>query len=224
MAKRRKSESVVVDHNRPSYRKRWAGSGSNKYNGAYYYSIEIVKYFVPAIKTDRNWVTVNTLGDGVKDHSIVFIHNNLKPQRYEWLKGFDDMVLVCGVPSTVDKVKHLGKAIYLPLSIKISDVVKYRKDKRWRFCAFAGRAEKIRRGVLPSCCDYLIGMSRERLLEAMSTYHKVYAVGRTAIEAKALGCEIGVYDKRFPDPDFWKVVDSSEAIKILQKKLDEIDG
>ena len=57
----------------------------------------------------------------------------------------------------------------------------------------------------------------------MSKYKKIYAVGRTAIQAKLLGCEIGVYDERFPDPNFWKIVDCKAAAKILQDKLNEID-
>jgi hypothetical protein len=52
---------------------------------------------------------------------------------------------------------------------------------------------------------------------------KVYAVGRTALEAKVLGCKILPYDPRFPDPDVWKIVNVDEAINLLQWELDEID-
>ena len=52
----------------------------------------------------------------------------------------------------------------------------------------------------------------------------MYAVGRSAIEAKCLGCRIKPYDKRFPDPRIWKVVDNKDAAKILQRELDKIDG
>ena len=38
------------------------------------------------------------------------------------------------------------------------------------------------------------------------------------------GCEIMPYDKRFPDPSIWRVLDNRDAAKILQQKLDEIDG
>ena len=52
----------------------------------------------------------------------------------------------------------------------------------------------------------------------------VYAVGRTASEAKALGCKLKPYDPRFPKVSFWKVIDNKDAAKILQEKLNEIDG
>lgn len=58
----------------------------------------------------------------------------------------------------------------------------------------------------------------------MANYKEVYAVGRTAIEAKALGCRIRAYDPRFPDTKRWKVVDNLEAAKRLQKEIDKIDG
>ena len=67
-------------------------------------------------------------------------------------------------------------------------------------------------------------MKREDLLRRMTQYKTIYAVGRTSIEARALGCEIMPYDKRFPDPSIWRVLDNRDAAKILQQKLDEIDG
>ena len=39
--------------------------------------------------------------------------------------------------------------------------------------------------------------------------------GRTAIQAKILGCEIGVHDTRYPDPSIWKIVDNKEAAKMV---------
>ena len=58
----------------------------------------------------------------------------------------------------------------------------------------------------------------------MARYKRVYAVGRCAIEAKILGCEVLPYDERFPNPDVWTVLDSKMAAKILQSQLDIIDG
>ena len=58
----------------------------------------------------------------------------------------------------------------------------------------------------------------------MARYEEIYAVGRTAIEAKILGCKIKVYDERFPDPNFWKVIDCAESAKTLQQILNKIDG
>lgn len=211
----------IIDHDDLRYRARWADCNVNRFNGAFYYSKEIVKNIIPLVKTDRNWITVNTLGIGY-DHSIVFIHNNKHPERYEWLTKYKDLVLVCGVPETCEKVKHLGKAIYLPLSVDVEYVKRFKAEKT-KDCAFAGRLIKKRGLELPINCDILGGLPRTKLLPAMAEYKTIYAVGRTAIEAKILGCEIGAYDPRFPDLSIWKVIDNKEAAKILQDKLNEID-
>lgn len=216
---------MIIDHTRVEYIKKWQWlNQASKYNGAYYYSHEIVENIIPEIQTDRNWITVNVRDVGV-DHSIVFIHNNMKPQNYEWLQKYDDIILVCGVESTVDKVSHIGKAIYLPLSIDVNYVKKFKK-KTHKGAAFAGRAVKRRMpGIhLPDGIYYIEGVSRDSFLKAMAGYKTIYAVGRTALEALALGCEVGAYDDRYPDVDMWQVMDNKDAAKILQDKLDEIDG
>ena len=212
---------VVIDHDYSGYRQNWHNARANRWNGAFYYSKEIVKYIIPNVKTDRNWLTINTKG-ACLDHTIVFIHNNKHPENYGWLAGYKDLVLVCGVKSTMHKVAHLGKVIYLPLSVCVEDVEKY-KRKKTKEIAFAGRAEKANCTNLPGC-ERLQGLPRTKLLPEMAKYKKIYAVGRTAIEAKILGCEVLPYDPRFPDPSIWQVLDCKEAAKILQKELDKIDG
>lgn len=213
----------IIDHNHTRYRTRRRNSGMNAYNGAYYYSIEIVRNIIPNVETDRNWITLNIPGEGC-EHSIVFIHNNLNPKNYAWLKqyGFKDLVLVCGIEETCEKVKHLGRPIYLPLSIDTKEIRKYKTEKT-KGAAFAGRKNKQNLGHLPPGIDYLHSMKREDLLRKVAAYRQIYAVGRTAIEARALSCEILPYDDRFPDPSIWKVLDNRDAAKILQKRLDEID-
>ena len=214
---------MIIDHDDRRYRDRWERLGVNKYNGAFYYSKEIVKNIIPRVETDRNWITVNVKGAGA-DHSIVFIHNNVNPDNYEWLKtyGYKDLILVCGVPQTCELVKHLGTPIYLPLSIDV-EYVKDFKQERYKEAAFAGRPPK-RKGIkLPEDIDYIEGLKRQVFLDEMAKYKTIYAVGRTAIEAKALGCRLKAYDPRFPKVSFWKVLDNKDAAKILQQKLDEID-
>lgn len=216
---------MIIDHNDPEFRQRWQSKGANRFNGAFFYSKEIVKFIIPNVKTDRNWITINTLGKGF-DHSIVFCHNNLEPERYRWLKKYKDQVLVCGVPSTCEKLKDLGKTIYLPLSVNVEDVASYRiclcdKDKD---VAFAGRPSKANGAKFQHGTDMLTNLPRTRMLRAMARYRKIYAVGRLAIEAKILGCEVLPYDPRFPDPNIWQILDSKDAAKILQKELDKIDG
>lgn len=206
---------MIIDHDHYKYRRKWRRIGGGKYNGAFYYSKEIVKYFIPAIETDRNWITVNA-GIGA-DHSIVFVHNNLHPEHYDFLKPYDDLILVCGLEETVDKVKHLGKAIYLPLSVDVEYVKQFQR-KKTKDAAFAGRPNKKNLGKLPPGIDYLQGMKRQKLLPLMSQYRTVFCVGRTAIEAKILDCEIGIYDNRFPT-DRWEILDSRDAAKMLAKEL-----
>lgn len=216
---------IVINHDHSAYRRRWKIAGKNRFNGAFYYSKEICRNIIPNVDTDRNWITVNLPGIGA-DHSVIFIHNNLHPENYDWLSKYDDIVLVCGVPETVEKVSHIGKTIYLPLSIDVEYVQQFRiPEEEMAGAAFVGRPSKrMLEGVtLPPGIPYLEGMSRPLLLPAMARYKQVYAVGRTAIEAKALGCEVLPYDPRFPDPDRWQVIDNLEAARILQLKLDEID-
>ena len=214
--------NMIVDHTHPAYKLKWEHAGTNKWNGAFYYSQEIVKSIIPLVQTDRNWITVNLPGVGC-DHSIVFIHNNKHPERYEWLRIYKDIILVCGVPETVDKVKHIGKAIYLPLSIDVGYVAQFRTDKT-KDAAFVGRPAK-RRGIeLPDGVDIIEGLPREEMLEQMAQYKTVYAVGRCAIEAKVLKCRLKAYDPRYPKVSKWKVLDNKDAAKLLQAELDKIDG
>ena len=225
---------MIIDHNHPLYKKRWEDVGINKYNGAYYYSKEIVKNIIPRIDTDRNWITVNIprqnavpqFGECGCDHAIVFIHNNLHPDHYDWLKRYKDLVLVCGIPETCSKVAHLGMPIYLPLSVDVEYVKKFQKEKT-KGKAFVGRMSK-RKGIpFPDNVDVIEGLPRPKLLAKMAEYSEIFAVGRTAIEAKVLGCKVlpmpRIMDDRFPDPDIWKVLDNKDASEILQKQLNMID-
>lgn len=216
---------MIINHDHREYRRRWRIVGKNKFNGAFYYSKEICKNIIPRVRTDRNWITVNLPGYGA-DHSIVFVHNNLHPENYDWLSKYDDIVLVCGVPETVEKVAHLGKAIYLPLSIDTEYVDQFRLPAEDRSgTAFVGRPAKrtMPEAKLPAGIRFIEGTPRGNLLAAMARCESVYAVGRCALEAKQLGVEVLPYDSRYPDPEIWQVLDNSEAAEILQRKLNEID-
>lgn len=216
---------MIIDHNNRLYQKRWKIIGKNRYNGAFYYSKEIVRNIIPLVDTDRNWITVNIPGQGC-DHSIVFIHNNLHPENYEWLKQYKDVVLVCGIKETIEKVNHIGKAIYLPLSIDTEYVKQFKlpKDKR-SGVAFVGRpAKRTMDGItLPDRIKTIEGTPRASLLMQMAQLESAYCVGRTALEAKALGVKVLPYDERFPKVSVWKVLDNKDAAKILQEELDKID-
>ena len=214
---------LIIDHTHPKYRQKWLNAGRGKYNGAFYYSKEIVRNIIPNVRTDRNWITVNVPGVGV-DHSIVFIHNTLHPEHYDWLHDYKDLVLVVGIPETIEKVAGLGKVIYLPLSIDVAEVKAYKVKEKTKGSAFVGRPAKRRNVELPDGIDFIEYLPRKELLRKMAHYETVYAVGRCAIEAKALGCKLKAYDPRFPKVSRWKVLDNKDAAKILQVKLNEIDG
>ena len=207
---------MIISHKNAIYQHMNAMQYVNRYNGAYYYSKEIIERIMPNVKTDYNWVTVN-IGK-CYDHSIVFIHNNKDTDRYQFLSEYRDLILVCGVPETCAKVAHLGRAIYLPLSIDVEEVRAHMRPKLFE-TAYAGRPSKKKGIHLPDGIDFLEGMPREELLDKMAQYKRIYAVGRTAIEAKALGCEVLPYDPRFPDPSIWRVVDNLEAAKMLQEEI-----
>lgn len=211
----------IIDHTNPQYMALRNISGNNRYNGAYYYSKEIVDNFIPNVATNRPWVTIHVKNQCM-DRAIVFIHNNKRPEKYEWLKAYEDLVLVCGIQETMEKVRHLGTPLYLPLSVDVASVAQYRTEKT-RETAFVGRPSKKKGIDLPKGIDYLEGIPRKELLAEMAKYRHVYAVGRTAIEAKVLGCEVLPYDPRFPNPDRWRILDNREAVKILQAKLNLLD-
>ena len=215
---------MIIDHTHPEYKKRRNRQGFGKYNGAYYYSKDIVKYIIPYVKTDRNWVTIRMEDVPIPDNSIVFIHNNRNPNYYEYLKDYKDLVLVTSVQNTYDNMLFFSdKVILLPLSVNIKSIEKYKVKEKTKSQAFAGRRLKMNNKI-PKECDILTDMPQSQLIKEMAKYKKIYAVGRTAIQAKILGCEIGVYDNMYPDPKLWKPIDCVEAVKILQKELDKIDG
>lgn len=214
---------MIVNHQNKAYIRKRNQLGAGQWNGAYYYSKEITDNIIPNVETDRNWVLVNIPGQAF-DHSIVFIHNNLHPENYEWLKAYKDLVLVCGIPETVEKVKHLGEAIYIPLSIDVEYVKRFKKDVKKKGAAYVGRKSKAKDYILPEGIKMIGGIPREELLKIMNGFETVYGIGRIAIEARALNCNVAPCDPRFPDPSFWKVVDNKEAATMLQKELNRIDG
>lgn len=219
---------MIIDHTNPLYvKKRNAMSKDGKYNGAYYYSREIVKNIIPNVKTDRNWITIRLPEMTVHpDHSIIFIHNNRNPNYYAYLRNYKDCILVCSLKSTAENLRFFGKTIYLPLSVDVKQVEKYRVKEKTKDVAYAGRKLKLSyfNNRVPKDVEVLSGMPQSSLLREMAKYKTIYASGRTAIQAKILGCEVLPHETNFPDSSFWKVIDNRESAKMLQKMLDEIDG
>lgn len=221
--------SYVFDHNSQAYNAYLCGLSYGRNHGAYHYSCEIVKNIIPNVKTNRSWVTVNC---GLCENgAIVFIHNNKEVEGlYGWLKDYDDLICVCSVKETCKEVERLGlgKAIYLPLSVDVAEIEKYKKPAKCKDACYVGnlwpwKMPDIVR-MVPKGTRFLTEMPRDELLTHLSMYKVAYAIGRCAIEAKILGCEVRSCDSRYPDPDMWKVLDNKKAAKMLQKELDKIDG
>ena len=219
---------MIIDHTHPLYvKKRNSMSQDGKYNGAYYYSKEIVKNIIPNVKTDRNWITIRLPEMTVHpDHSIIFIHNNRNPNYYSYLRNYKDCILVCSLPTTAENLRFFGKTIYLPLSVNVKQVEKYRVKEKTKEIAYAGRKLKLSyfNNRVPKDVEVLSGMPQSSLLREMAKYKTIYASGRTAIQAKILGCKVLPHETNFPDSSIWKVIDNRESAKMLQKMLDEIDG
>lgn len=214
---------MIIDHTHPSIVRAHLKRPHNQHNGAVYYTKEIEQFFIPTIKTNRNWVLMN-VKRLVVDNAIVFCHNNIHTEWYAKYKGLD-VILVCGMPETVEKVKEYGKAIYLPLSIDTHYVRKF-KTKQTKGTCFVGRAEK-KTDSIPAGVPCLEGLPRHELLEQLAQFHKAYAVDRCAIECKCLGVEVLPYGYGYGvehTPDFWQILDSRDAAKLLQRELDTIDG
>lgn len=210
---------MIIDHTHPEYIKKRNAKPDSKYNGAYYYSKDILKYIIPNVKTDRNWVTVRLPEVKTPDHSIVFIHNNRNPNYYEYLKSSKDLVLVCSTKHTYENMKFFSdNVILLPLSVNVKSVERYKVKEKTKDMAFAGRRCKITNKV-PSKADILTDIPQTQLIKEMANYKKIYAVGRTAVQAKILGCEIGVYDNMYPDINVWQIFDCKDSAKLLQDIL-----
>lgn len=194
--------------------------GKNKYNGGYYCSKDIVEEIMPRVKTDRNWVTVN-IGK-CADHSLFFAHNYIRPERYSFLKDYKDVVIVCHHNIVANNLQKYGKCLLLPAFIN-TDYVKQFRTEKTKGAAFVGRSE-VRKGYfIPEEVDYIENLPREELLEKMAAYKDVYAIGRTALEAKVLGCNIKAFNPLWNDTDYWHVLDVKEAAKILQDRLNRLD-
>ena len=215
--------SVIIDHKHPKSVAARRLLGKNRYNGAYFYSVEIGKYFIPTIETDRNWITIRAGEEGI-GHSIVFVHDICKyMEKYAYLRKYDDVVYVACLPEIADALSEYGKTILLPLSVDTEYVSKFRCEKD-RDVAFVGRTEWRREVEFPGGTDFIEMLPRDELLSEMARYRRVYAESRTAIEARVLGCEVIPYHPNFRDRDLWHVLDSRDAARMLQEELDRIDG
>ena len=208
----------IFDHNSPRYIKALDKLKKGRNNGAYHYSCEIVKNIIPNVKTDRSWVTINSRE--CENNAIVFIHSNVDIEdNYKWLKNFDGLICVCSVKQTCEEIERLGygKVIFLPLSVDVEYVSKFKRPKTKEACyvgnMWAWKQPDLIKYV-PAGTRFLAEMSRDELLTHLASYKVAYAIGRCAIEAKVLGCEVRTCDHRYPDPNMWQVLDNKDAAKM----------
>lgn len=216
---------MILGTNHPKYLEK-LNRITGKFNGAYYYALEIESNIIPRVKTNRNWNTIK-IDNTCLDHSIVFVHRNVDLEKtYNYLKDYEDLVLVCSNYETQKFMQRYGKAIFLPLSVDVDYVKQFKTEKTLDAC-YAGNMWRFKRQdiskYVPKETHCLTNIPREELLREVAKYKTCYAIGRTAIEAKILGCEIKVCDSRYLDTSFWEIIDNKEASKILQRQLDEID-
>ena len=195
-------------------------------NGAYWYSKELLDRVVPKIKTDRNWVLINA-EHSCTDHAIVFIHNNAHPERYEWLAPFKDLVLVCSTVKTLNTMIEMfpkAHSIFIPLSIDVDDVKQFKAKKKTKNICYYGRLEKCPQEILEDeTIDKLGDGDRDKLLKQVAKYKTVYAIGRCALEAQALGCDVKSHSGEYEGVKF-ELLDNEDIIPELQRLLNEIDG
>ena len=216
----------IFSHLSPEYINYCKKHGVTRNNGAYWYSKELYENIIPHIKTRRNWVLVN-IKDQCYDNSIVFIHNNKNPERYWWLCTYRNLILVCSQYKTLRFISELFPyfhCIYSPLSIDVSYVSQFKVKRKTKDVAYFGRFEKCPKKILEdNKIDKIYGESRTKLLKELAEYKTVYAIGRCAIEAKCLGCNVINHKGEWENTEF-KLRDNSEVIPELQRLLNEIDG
>lgn len=220
----------IIDTTDPNYIARRNSITIGKYNGAYYYSKDIVDYIIPRVHTDRPWDTLGIRACRSMDHAIIFVHHCRNWDRvYNWLHSYKDQILVCSTWPTLDWAKRRGKkAIFLPLSIDITSVQKFKTEKTKEAC-YAGNRWSFKREDenrnIPAGVDFPPAeIPREEMLKFIAPYKELYAIGRCALEGLALGCEIKPFYSAYPDPNYWVLRDCSETAQMLQESLDLLDS
>lgn len=196
-------------------------------NGAYYYSNELLENIVPKIKTDRPWCLIN-VEKQCEDNAIVFIHNNKNPERYEWLRPYKNLILICSQPKTLNfMIEMFPKfhCILIPLSIDTAYVKQFKAKRKTKDTAYFGRLEKCPEEILENDkIDKIYGDEpRESLLKKVAKYKNVYCIGRCALEVKCLGGKVITHAGEYEGVDF-ELLDNKEIIPELQRLIDEIDS
>lgn len=218
----------IIDTSNETYRRLYDALPDNsKYNGLYYYAKTFEKYIVPNVKTDRKWNTIGLEPCGGFDREIVMIHNNLDPEKsYCYLNRFDDVICISNVRKSADAVLQFGHSIYLPPCVSVKEVRKFGKGiKKDQDSCFAGNPwraykDEIDR-LVPAWVHRFGTMPREELLPIVAHYKNCYAIGCTAAEARALGCNIMKRSDEY-DPEDFPLIDVADAVKCIEKAINII--
>lgn len=213
--------SKIISHLTPE----WINLKIPHQNGAYWYSKELLERVIPNIKTDRNWILINA-EHICMDHSIVFIHNNAHPERYDWLKECKDLILVCSTVKTLETMIEMYPkfhSIFIPLSIDVHYVEKFKAKRKTKKVCYYGRLEKCPKKLMKDDKIVKLGNDdRDKLLKEVAKFKTVYAIGRCALEALALKCEVISHEGEYEGVKF-NLLDNKEIIPELQRLLNEID-
>ena len=210
--------NLYFSHLSPEYK----ALNLSKTNGAYWYSKELAENILPKIKTNRPFVTIN-LNPFCIDNAIVFIHNNLDQSGYEWLKQYKNLICLCSKIETVcNLIEILPKAhiVYLPMSIDTNYIKQFKAKRKTKQACYFGRGATVPHN-LPENVKILGTGEREASLKEVAKYKTVYARGRCLLEAKCLGCNTVNTSERTGSEE---LLDNKDAIKLLQKIINEIDG
>lgn len=208
---------IYFSHLSEEYKKRRIGT----YNGAYWYSKELVENILPKIKSDRSAITIN-MDSYCEDNAVVFIHNNDNPKRYEWLQKYKNLILICSkyeTLATIIEIMPKAHVVYLPLSIDTTYVKQFKAKRKTKNKCYIGRPSTAPEN-LPKDVKVLGIMERDKMLAEAAKYKIAYATGRCLLEAKCLGLKT-VNTSKYTGSE--ELLDNKKVIPMLQKLLNEID-
>jgi hypothetical protein len=200
---------------------------SGRFNGAYYYAKEFEDNIIPKVKTTRPWVLIN-MKDFCEDHAIVLIHDNHNPRgTYAWLRDYQDLIFICSTPTTFHDMQREknGMAIYLPMSVDVDKVLSYAEgyNEIEEPTAYYGNRWGIYKDelnvMLPEDCHIIDGVERSEALRDLSHYKTVWAIGRCAIEAKILGCDVKEIPYRYFKGPATDILDNRFAWNNLNEQI-----
>lgn len=106
---------MVIDRNNKAYRRKW-GLAKNEPERKY---SELISKAAAKIKTGRDFFTVNVRQ--AANRAVVVIHNIT---GYEWLKQYDDLILVCKDDETAEQFEKYGHTVVVKEKDTSSSAIK----------------------------------------------------------------------------------------------------